>query len=577
VFIGPAGVRILVADGWPAILATRLSDSAEEELRNIIRPSSWRVQAKAVLTSAPFICFAITVFVVLFGVIGTLAVANKSLKSDIDEAQAALSRFRSDLAASEARANSLFAAFQANVSTTAAVLGAANFSVVGGFSASLVNLSKALDASTERLNSLSSSVALLASAVNGSLAASQSVAQSFASVNASVSGRLDGLGTALARTESAIALVNGSTTAALSAASVAAVAVGAVNASLGNRLDSLGTSTNAAVSAATTATAATAALSGQLAAVNATVSSVQAVAGSLVATVAAVNASFSNRLDSFSGQVTALNTTVYSVAVAFNALPPPIRDGSLVATVAAVNASIQSVAGSLVALGATVAAVNASVSVLPTAINLVNASVASSVGTTVAAIAAVNASSFAVSQAMISLNTSLGLRFSLLESNVSQRIDVLESSALLLSAFVKMKAVGSNFSNASGTTNGKIVTGFVVIDSTAQGASAFNCSSSSIVVRDAGLYLVSARAFVDALDMSYAMVVILDSTGVLRYRDILFSFASAPGSTWGFYGSAVFRLNAGDSAQLWIFNANPHNNLFGNPEAQNTLSAKRIA
>ena len=116
---------------------------------------------------------------------------------------------------------------------------------------------------------------------------------------------------------------------------------------------------NAAVSAATTATAA---LSGQLAAVNATVSSLQAVAGSQVGAVAAVNASFSNRLDSFSGQVTALNTTVSSVAVAFNALPAPIRDGSLVATVAAVNASVQIVAGSLVVVGTTVVAVNASLS-----------------------------------------------------------------------------------------------------------------------------------------------------------------------------------------------------------------------
>ena len=87
----------------------------------------------------------------------------------------------------------------------------------------------------------------------------------------------------------------------------------------------------------------------------------QAVAGSLVAAVAAVNASFSNRLDSFSGQVTALNTTVSSVAVAFNALPAPIRDGSLVATVAAVNASVNAVSASVQTVNASVQALSGTV------------------------------------------------------------------------------------------------------------------------------------------------------------------------------------------------------------------------
>lgn len=165
-------------------------------------------------------------------------------------------------------------------------------------------------------------------------------------------------------------------------------------------------SMNAAVSAATTATAA---LSGQLAALNVSVAA-------LPSAISAVNASFSNRLDSLgstvasmnaalSGQLAAVNTTASSVAVAFNALPAPIRDGSLVATVAAVNASIQSVAGSVVAVGATVAAVNASV---PTLLGTLNASISSRMDTTAVSVSSLQSVTADFSVRLASFNGTVG-------------------------------------------------------------------------------------------------------------------------------------------------------------------------
>ncbi len=138
-------------------------------------------------------------------------------------------------------------------------------------------------------------------------------------------------------------------------------------------------------------------------------------AKNLGTTVTSMNAAVSiatTATAALSGQLATVNSTASSVAVAFNALPLTIRDGSLVAMVAAinasvsvlpaaisaVNASVQTVAGSVVAVGATVAAVNSSLSGRVDSVGVAIASLPAAVrdGSLVADVSSVNSSFFSL-------------------------------------------------------------------------------------------------------------------------------------------------------------------------------------